>query len=162
MIAHGVRHYCTINFILQYSTNSRENSVGVHAGADTARVRSHEHVMCVRTILEGWVAGMGVSSIGMGAAAPWCVEWCAPRCVDVWRRMTMTCRYECRDAWIAWGGWQMREEGCQDAGNTWRWGIQMCLVQGVTTRGYEANRTSWYTLNLNHVVADKSREPIPQ
>ena len=37
-IACRVWHYHTMNFILQYSTNSGENSVGVHAGADMARI----------------------------------------------------------------------------------------------------------------------------
>ena len=36
IIACGARHYCTMNFIPQYSTNSGEHSVGVHMGADMA------------------------------------------------------------------------------------------------------------------------------
>ena len=31
-------HYCTMNFILHYLTNSGENSVGVHTGADMVHV----------------------------------------------------------------------------------------------------------------------------
>ena len=40
-IAHRVQHYCIMNFILQYSINSRENSVGAHTGADMACILDH-------------------------------------------------------------------------------------------------------------------------
>ena len=132
MIAHRVRHYHTMNFIRQYLMNSGENSVGAHAGADTVCLsKCGTCLTCVRMTLEGWVAGTEVSNIGAGAAAPWHMEWCMPRCVDTWRQTMMMHGYKCRDMWIVWGGWQMWEEGW-DAGNMWRWGIRMCLVQGIT------------------------------
>ena len=102
------------------------------ASQSMVHVGSHECVMCVRTIPEGWVVGMEVSSISAGAAALWHGECRMPGHVDMWRQTMMTRGYKCQDTWIVWGGWQMWEEGCWDMGMCGDGGIWMCLVQGVT------------------------------
>ena len=69
MIAHGVWHYCTMNFIPQYLTNSGENSVGAHAGADMVHVSKHGMcwIMWMRDVCRDDTGGV---SGGYGSVEP--------------------------------------------------------------------------------------------
>ena len=141
MIAHRAQHYHTMNFILQYSTNSGENSVGAHTGADTVRVSKCGMcwIMWTHDMCQNETRGVSsrYRSVEHQCRSSRCHDMWSVTCQDVWtqRQTMMTCGYECLDIWVAWGGWQTWEEGCLDAGTCGDGGIQMCLAQGVTVRG---------------------------
>ena len=127
-----------MNFIPQYSMNSRENSVGVHVGTDMVHVSkcgacriTWMHDVCQNNTRG--VSGRYESAKCWHGSSGHCDMW-SVTCWDTWmcKDRWWQCGYECRDTWVAWGRWQMWEEGCWDTGMCVDGELQMCLVQGVT------------------------------